>query len=348
MAKAPLVSYRVPLVRIFETNFRERLGPDFQPGLDRPGLAPARSLQRTHRRHHCPGRLAGKLHIPASPGAIRWSTCHRPGAASAGNCREPSSGRPTAKVLEKNHGAASATAAKRRLEAGCCQTRPPQLYTNFVGFATFVFVLAVARRHGTLRRAGSAILSLLHHHHLCADRHHSAAPPTFPEYHVAGRRVPACFNENGHRRRLDERRLLSASPGWPLSSGYQGWLSSSVDRRLRSGGVAPGAPSAAFRRIHHSRFSRRSLYSAVPRFGWWRWGAAIPASLRLVVAQIHGVGVITSRFINLQFEIGVFVGPRQHPGVLLPGYAGGDLDPGRPVRVVIIIAYMTPVALLAC
>jgi cation/acetate symporter len=36
--------------------------------------------------------------------------------------------------------------------------------------------------------------------------------------------------------------------------------------------------------------------------------ATVLASFVYVVAQIYGVGLITSRFVGLQFEIGVFVG----------------------------------------
>ncbi|HET7776673.1 MAG TPA: VC_2705 family sodium/solute symporter, partial [Azospira sp.] len=75
--------------------------------------------------------------------------------------------------------------------------------------------------------------------------------------------------------------------------------------------------------------------------------AAILASFVYVVAQIYGVGVITSRFVSLQFEIGVFVGLA---GILVCSFLGGM----RAVTwtqvaqyVIIIIAYVTPVALLS-
>lgn len=76
-------------------------------------------------------------------------------------------------------------------------------------------------------------------------------------------------------------------------------------------------------------------------------GAAIIASFVYVVAQIYGVGVITSRFVSLQFEIGVFVGLA---GILVCSFLGGM----RAVTwtqvaqyVILIIAYVTPVAILS-
>ena len=76
-------------------------------------------------------------------------------------------------------------------------------------------------------------------------------------------------------------------------------------------------------------------------------GAAVLASFVYVVAQIYGVGVITSRFVSLQFEIGVFVGLA---GILVCSFLGGM----RAVTwtqvaqyVILIVAYVTPVAILS-
>jgi cation/acetate symporter len=75
--------------------------------------------------------------------------------------------------------------------------------------------------------------------------------------------------------------------------------------------------------------------------------AAILASFVYVVAQIYGVGVITSRFVSLQFEIGVFVGLA---GILVCSFLGGM----RAVTwtqvaqyLILIVAYITPVAILS-
>jgi cation/acetate symporter len=92
-----------------------------------------------------------------------------------------------------------------------------------------------------------------------------------------------------------------------------------LDRRLRAGGAAAGALSAAFRAIHDSRLSRVPAMAAT-RMRLVAVFAAILASFVYVVAQIYGVGVITSRFVSLQFEIGVFVGLA---GILVCSFLGG-------------------------
>jgi len=74
--------------------------------------------------------------------------------------------------------------------------------------------------------------------------------------------------------------------------------------------------------------------------------AAILCSFTYVVAQIYGVGLITSRFTGLEFGIGVFVGLG---GILVCSFLGGM----RAVTwtqvaqyIILIIAYLTPVVWL--
>ena len=75
--------------------------------------------------------------------------------------------------------------------------------------------------------------------------------------------------------------------------------------------------------------------------------AAILCSFTYVVAQIYGVGIITSRFTGLVFEVGVFVGLA---GILVCSFLGGM----RAVTwtqvaqyIILIIAYLTPVVWLS-
>lgn len=75
--------------------------------------------------------------------------------------------------------------------------------------------------------------------------------------------------------------------------------------------------------------------------------AVILASLIYVVAQVYGVGVITSRFITLQFEIGVYLGLA---GVLVCSFLGGMralLHAQAAQYVILLIAYITPITFLA-
>ncbi len=75
--------------------------------------------------------------------------------------------------------------------------------------------------------------------------------------------------------------------------------------------------------------------------------AAIIASFTYVVAQIYGVGLITSRFTGLEFGIGVFVGLA---GILVCSFLGGmKAVTWTQVAqyVILIIAYMIPVVWLS-
>ncbi|MDE2584486.1 MAG: VC_2705 family sodium/solute symporter, partial [Betaproteobacteria bacterium] len=166
------------------------------------------------------------------------------------------------------------------------------------------------------------------------------------EYYVAGRRVPAMFNGMATGADWMSAASFIGMAGTLYLTGYQGlayimgWTGGYVLVALF---LAP--------------YLRKFGQFTIPDFLAMRYGgtlarlvgamAAIIASFVYVVAQIYGVGLITSRFVGLQFEIGVFVGLA---GILVCSFLGGM----RAVTwtqvaqyVVIIVAYMTPVALLS-
>lgn len=166
------------------------------------------------------------------------------------------------------------------------------------------------------------------------------------EYYVAGRRVPAFFNGMATGADWMSAASFIGLAGTLYLSGYQGlafvigWTGGFV---LVSLLLAP--------------YLRRFGEYTIPDFLGARYGgnairlvavfAAILASFVYVVAQIYGVGVITSRFVSLQFEIGVFVGLA---GILVCSFLGGM----RAVTwtqvaqyVILIIAYIAPVAILS-
>jgi Na+(H+)/acetate symporter ActP len=131
---------------------------------------------------------------------------------------------------------------------------------------------------------------------------------------------------------------LSGFPG----AGLRDWL----DRRFRIGGACCWrltcgvSANTPFPISSGARYGGNAIRLVAV-------GAAILASFVYVVAQIYGVGVITSRFVSLQFEIGVFVGLA---GILVCSFLGGM----RAVTwtqvaqyVILIVAYVTPVAILS-
>lgn len=166
------------------------------------------------------------------------------------------------------------------------------------------------------------------------------------EYYVAGRRVPAFFNGMATGADWMSAASFIGLAGTLYLSGFQGlayvigWTGGFVLVTLL---LAP--------------YLRRFGQFTIPDFLGERYGgrairlvavgAAILASFVYVVAQIYGVGVITSRFVNLQFEIGVFVGLA---GILVCSFLGGM----RAVTwtqvaqyLILIVAYLAPVGILS-
>ena len=166
------------------------------------------------------------------------------------------------------------------------------------------------------------------------------------EYYIAGRRVPAFFNGMATGADWMSAASFMGLAGTLYLTGFQGlayiigWTGGFVLVALL---LAP--------------YLRRFGQYTIPDFLGARYGgnairlvavaAAILASFVYVVAQIYGVGVITSRFVSLQFEIGVFVGLA---GILVCSFLGGM----RAVTwtqvaqyVILIVAYVAPVAILS-
>lgn len=166
------------------------------------------------------------------------------------------------------------------------------------------------------------------------------------EYYVAGRKVPAFFNGMATGADWMSAASFIGMAGTLYLSGFQGlayvigWTGGFVLVALL---LAP--------------YLRRFGQYTIPDFLGARYGgnairlvavgAAILASFVYVVAQIYGVGVITSRFVSLQFEIGVFVGLA---GILVCSFLGG-MKAVTWTQVaqylILIVAYVTPVAILS-
>jgi len=225
-------------------------------------------------------------------------------------------------------------------------TRLQRYYLYYTGaFLAFVGMLAVLEQHGMPPRwIGYAFLFFTISMYAVIGI--MSRTSDVSEYYVAGRRVPAFFNGMATGADWMSAASFIGLAGTLYLSGYQGlafvigWTGGFVLVALL---LAP--------------YLRRFGEYTIPDFLGARYGgnairivaviAAILASFVYVVAQIYGVGVITSRFVSLQFEIGVFVGLA---GILVCSFLGGmKAVTWTQVAqyVILIIAYVTPVAILS-
>jgi len=166
------------------------------------------------------------------------------------------------------------------------------------------------------------------------------------EYYVAGRKVPAVFNGMATASDWMSAASFISMAGALYLQGYDGlafimgWTGGYV---LLAVLIAP--------------YLRKFGQYTIPDFLESRYGGKLPrligiicaliVSLAYLVAQITGVGIITSRFLGLTFEIGVFVGLS---GILVCSFLGGM----RAVTwtqvaqyIILIVAYMIPVVAIS-
>src|ERR671912_2741432 len=220
-----------------------------------------------------------------------------------------------------------------------------KVYTWYTGgFVVFVIVLAIAEQMG-LPRNWIGYIFLLATVGLYAGIGVMSRTSDAAEYYVAGRRVPALFNGMATGADWMSAASFIGMAGTLYLAGYDG-LSFVM-------GWTGGYCLVAFLL---APYLRKFGQFTIPDFLGARYGgnivrsigiiAAIICSFVYVVAQIYGVGLITSRFTGLAFEIGVFVGLG---GILVCSMLGGM----RAVTwtqvaqyIILIIAYLTPVVWL--
>jgi cation/acetate symporter len=219
-------------------------------------------------------------------------------------------------------------------------------YTFYTGgFIAFVIVLAIAEQMGMPRRyIGYAFLvaTIL----LYAGIGVMSRTLDVAEYYVAGRRVPALFNG------------MATGADWMSAASFIGMAGtlylSGFDGLAFVMGWTGGYCLVA---LLLAPYLRKFGQFTIPDFLGARYGgnfvrsigifAAILASFVYVVAQIYGVGLITSRFTGLEFGIGVFVGLA---GILVCSFLGGmKAVTWTQVAqyIILIIAYMIPVVWLS-
>ncbi len=221
-----------------------------------------------------------------------------------------------------------------------------------MGLVAFLIVLAVAERYGLSKVwvAGIFLSATLMMYAVIGVYGRTADES---EYYVAGRRIPAVYN--GMATAAD---WMSAASFISLAGGL--YLQGFSGTGSQPGGLAyvlGWTGGFCLVALLVAPYLRRLRLYTVPdyfamRFGgrWPRMIAALAAvlcSFTYVVAQIYGVGLITSRLTGVHFEIGILLGLG---GVLVCSFLGGM----RAVTwtqvtqyVVIILAFLIPVSWLS-
>src|SRR5829696_5596637 len=213
------------------------------------------------------------------------------------------------------------------------------------GFIAFVIVLAVLEQFG-LKREWIGFIFLLATIGLYAGIGIMSRTTDAAEYYVAGRRVPAMFNG------------MATGADWMSAASFIGmagtlYLTGYSGLAFIMGWTGGYCLVALFLAPYLRKFGQFTI----PDFLGERYGgnlprfigivAAILCSFTYVVAQIYGVGIITTRLTGVAFEVGIFVGLG---GILVCSFLGGM----RAVTwtqvaqyIILILAYMIPVVWLA-
>jgi len=219
-------------------------------------------------------------------------------------------------------------------------------YTWYTGgFIVFVIALAVLEQLG-LPRVWIGYVFLFATIGLYAGIGIMARTADIAEYYVAGRRVPAIFNG------------MATGADWMSAASFIGMAGGlylqGFDGLAFIMGWTGGYCLVAFLL---APYLRKFGQFTIPDFLGARYGgnlarfigvvAAIMCSFVYVVAQIYGVGLITSRMTGVEFTVGVFLGLA---GILVCSFLGGM----RAVTwtqvaqyIILIIAYLIPVVWLA-
>jgi cation/acetate symporter len=221
-----------------------------------------------------------------------------------------------------------------------------KVYTWYTGgFIVFILVLAVLEQMG-LPKSWIGFIFLLATVGLYAGIGIMSRTTDAAEYYVAGRRVPALYNGMATGADWMSAASFIGMAGTVYLSGYgglafiMGW----------TGGYCLVA-------LFLAPYMRKFGQFTIPDFLGARFEGNLPrfigiigailCSFTYVVAQIYGVGLITTRLTGFAFEVGIFVGLG---GILVCSFLGGM----RAVTwtqvaqyIILIVAYMVPVVWLS-
>ncbi|MBC9070994.1 VC_2705 family sodium/solute symporter [Thauera sp. CAU 1555] len=166
------------------------------------------------------------------------------------------------------------------------------------------------------------------------------------EYYVAGRRVPALFNG------------MATAADWMSAASFIGLAGTLYFAGFEGLAFVTGWTGGfVLVALLLAPYLRKFGQYTIPDFLGERYqgnfarlvglAAAVLASFVYLVAQIYGVGLVVSRFVSVEFEIGLFIGLA---GILVCSFLGGM----RAVTwtqvaqyVILIIAYLVPVVILS-
>ena len=166
-------------------------------------------------------------------------------------------------------------------------------------------------------------------------RRHRRHEPDVGRRRVLRRRAARsrAVQRHGDRRRLDERRVVHrhgrhAVPHRASAASRSSWA---------------GPAATCLVALFLAPYLRKFGQFTIPDFLGARYGGNIPrvvgifaailCSFTYVVAQIYGVGLITTRLTGVDVRARHLPGPRRHPGLLVPGrHARGDVDAGGAVH----------------
>ena len=213
------------------------------------------------------------------------------------------------------------------------------------GFLVFIVLLAILEQFG-LPRQWIGFIFLIATVALYAGIGVMSRTSDASEYYVAGRRVPAVYNG------------MATGADWMSAASFIGmagtlYLTGYGGLAFIMGWTGGYCLVALFLAPYLRKFGQFTI----PDFLGARYEgnlprligiiAAILCSFTYVVAQIYGVGLITTRLSGLAFEVGIFVGLG---GILVCSFLGGM----RAVTwtqvaqyIILIIAYMTPLVWLS-
>ena len=222
-----------------------------------------------------------------------------------------------------------------------------RIFTIYTGsFIAFTILLAILEYAGAIGKTGigyTFLIVTIGVYALIGVLSRTAKPD---QYYVAGRGVPAFFNGMATGADWMSAASFISMAGALYATGFDGLAY-----------VTGWTGGYVLLAVYLAPFLRKFGAYTIPDFLALRYGGnaarvvgllmAIGASFTYLIAQITGVGIIMGRFLGFDFNVGAFVGLA---GILVCSMLGGM----RAVTwtqvaqyIILILAYITPVAMLS-